>query len=117
MSRQKKDISQQKTRRAPARTVESRENQLISDAIDLAAKQIREGSASSQVITHFLKLGSTREKLEKEKLIMENKLIAAKTESIQSEKKIEDLYLKAIKAMARYRGESDENSDTENVED
>ena len=52
--------------RRPALTPEARENQLISLAVDLAEKQLQEGTASSQVITHYLKLGSTKEKIEKE---------------------------------------------------
>ena len=40
---------------------EARENLLVSLAIDLAEKQLREGSASAQVITHYLKLAGRRE--------------------------------------------------------
>ena len=63
----------------PALTPESRENQLISLAVDLAERQLQEGTASSQVITHYLKLGSTRERQEKEKLEEEIKLLRART--------------------------------------
>ena len=73
----------------PALTPESRENQLVSLAINLAEKQLREGTASSQVITHYLKLGSTQAKLEQEKLKQENELLKAKTETIKSAKEIE----------------------------
>jgi len=96
-----------KRRRAPGKTIESRENQLIGMAVDLAARQIKEGSASSQVITHFLKLGSTQSLLEKAKLDKENKLLQAKTEALQSAKKIEDLYIKAIKAFRVYNGQEE----------
>lgn len=92
----------------PALTPEARENQLISLAVDLAEKQLVEGTASSQVITHYLKLGSTREKLEKERLMEENKLLKAKTESLQSQKKMEELYTEAIAAMKRYAGHGGE---------
>ena len=94
----------------PALTPEARENQMISLAVDLAEKQLQEGTASSQVITHFLKLGSTKERLEKEKLIEENKLLKAKTENIQSMKRVEELYIKALNAMRDYsgQGETDE---------
>lgn len=88
----------------PALTPEARENQLISLAVDLAEKQLQEGTASSQVITHYLKLGSTREKLERERLEEENKLLKAKTEAIKSAEKSEEIYLKALKAMSRYSG-------------
>lgn len=99
----------------PALTPESRENQLVSLAVDLAEQQLREGTASSQVITHYLKLGSTKEKLEKEKLIEENKLLKAKTEAIQSQKRVEELYAEAIRAMRNYAGydESDGDDDEE----
>ena len=91
----------------PALTPEARENQLIYLATDLAEKQLREGTASSQVITHYLKLGSTKEKLEREKLEEENKLLRAKTENLQSQKNVEEAYLKAINAMKRYSGNGD----------
>ena len=97
--------SQEKIR--PALTPESRENQLISLAVDLAEKQLQEGTASSQVITHYLKLGSTKERLEKEKLEEENKLLRAKTENLQSQKRVEELYSEAIKAMRNYNGQGD----------
>lgn len=88
----------------PATTPQGREDQLISLAIDLAEKQLREGTASAQVTTHFLKLASSKEKLEREKLELENELIKAKTESLQSQKKTEELYLNAISAMRSYAG-------------
>lgn len=94
------------TKRRPATTIEGRENQLISLAIDLAEKQLQEGTASSQVITHYLKLGSTKERLEKEKLEKENELLAAKTESIQSAKRVEELYQEALNAMKTYSGQN-----------
>lgn len=93
----------------PGLTPESRENQIVSLAIDLAEKQIREGTASSQVITHFLKLGSTTNMLEKETLKKNLELITAKTESIKSGKVVEELYKSALEAMRRYSGNS--NSD------
>lgn len=91
----------------PALDPEARENQMISLAVDLAAKQLEEGTASSQVITHFLKLGTTKTQLEKEKLEKENHLLTAKTEAIQSQKKIEALYTEALSAMRRYNGQGD----------
>lgn len=91
----------------PALTPEARENQLISLAVDLAEQQLREGTASSQVITHYLKLGSTREKLERERLEEENKLLKAKTEALQSQKRMDELYAEAIKAMKNYGGHGD----------
>ena len=72
----------------PALTPEARENQMISLAVDLAEKQLMEGTASSQVITHYLKLGSTKERIEKEILEKQKELISPKTESLQSAKRI-----------------------------
>ena len=88
----------------PALTPEARENQLIYLATELAEQQLRDGTASSQVITHYLKLGSSKERLEKEILAENKKLLAAKTESLQSTKRIEELYKDAIKAMQKYSG-------------
>lgn len=82
---------------------------MIALAVDLAEKQLMEGTASSQVITHFLKLGSSKAELEREKLAMENELIRAKTESIQSQKKMEEVYLNALNAMKRYSGHGDDD--------
>ena len=94
-------------RHAPARTPEGRENQLISAAIDLAEKQLREGTASSQVITHFLKLGTEKERLEREKLEQENLLTREKINAMKSAERIEQLYENAIEAMKRYGGQND----------
>lgn len=95
----------------PATTPEARENQLISLAVDLAEKQLIEGTASSQVITHYLKLGSTKEKIEREILEKQKELIEAKTESLQSAKRIEELYTNAINAMKNYSGQNDESDE------
>lgn len=89
----------------PATTPEGRENQLISLAADLAEKQLISGTASSQVITHFLKLASTREKLEQERLQRENLLLSAKIDQIASGKRIEELYETALNAMRAYAGQ------------
>lgn len=97
----------------PALTPEARENQMISLAVDLAEKQLKEGTASSQVITHFLKLATVREKLERERLIKENKLLEAKTESIERSDRIESMYKDAIAAMRRYGGHGDSEEDEE----
>jgi hypothetical protein len=91
----------------PALTPEARENQMISLAVDLAEQQLREGTASSQVITHYLKLGSTKERIEKEILEKQKELISAKTENLKSMQKIEELYDNAIKVMRKYNGQGD----------
>ena len=103
MARVKENSSPKKMR--PALTPEARENQLISLAVDLAEKQLIEGTASSQVITHFLKLGTTKAELEKEKLRNETKLMQAKTENLESSKNIEAMYKEAIDAMRSYSGQ------------
>ena len=92
-------------KRRPALTPEARENQMIALAVDLAEKQLMEGTASSQVITHYLKLGSTKERIEKEILAKQKELIEAKTQSLQSAKRIEELYENALKAMKTYSGQ------------
>lgn len=107
MATSRKPTETRKTRRPPATTPEAREKQMVSLAVDLAEKQMLEGTASSQVITHYLKLASTREKLEQQKLVSENQLLQAKIESLETGKRIEELYGKAIVAMNSYRGEPD----------
>lgn len=94
-----------KPRRPPATTLEARENQLVAAAVDLAEKQIIEGTASSQVITHYLKLGSSREKLEQERLEGENRLLQAKAEQMASQHRVEELYREALDAMRSYAGQ------------
>lgn len=94
--------------RSPAKTIEGREQQMVNAAIDLAEKQIREGTASSQVITHYLKLGTTSYQLEHEKLQNENRLLEAKVEAMKSAQRMEELYANAIKAMATYSGKQSE---------
>lgn len=91
-------------RRRPATTPEGREIEMVSLAHDLAEQQIRKGTASSQVITHFLKLGSSREKLEQQRLEHENQLTQVKIEAIESQKRVEELYKEALDAMRIYSG-------------
>lgn len=91
----------------PALTPKARENQMISLAMDCAERQLQEGTASSQVITHFLKLGSSRYEKEIERLEEENKLLRAKTKAIESAEVRDALYLEAIEAMRRYSGNGD----------
>lgn len=93
-----------KPKQRPASTPEARENQMIALAMDAAEQQLREGTASSQVITHFLKLATENTKLEREKLQLEKELLVAKTEALQSNKRIEELYEKATSAMSLYSG-------------
>lgn len=104
----KSKAAKQTKRRRPASTPEAREKQMVSLAIDLAEKQLEEGTASSQVITHYLKLGSMREQLEREKIKQENELLKAKVEAIEAAKRSEELYQKALDAMRTYSGQNRE---------
>lgn len=94
-----------RSRRPPARTPEERENRMISLATDLAERQLEDGTATAQVITHYLKLGSTREKLEQAKLAQEIELLETKAEVMASAKRVEDLYASALDAMRSYAGQ------------
>lgn len=100
--------SHNKPKSPPATTPQARENQLVALAYDLAEKQIRDGTASSQVTTHFLKIGTMREQLEKEKLTRENALLAAKSDAIASGARTEEMYKNALNAMSKYQGRDDE---------
>lgn len=95
----------------PALTPEARENQMISLAMDLVEQRLIDGTASSQETTHFLKLGTTLAKLEKEKLVHENEMLQAKTQSLKSAARVEELYEEAIKAMRRYSGNGEVDED------
>lgn len=97
---------------APALTPEAREDQLIYLATELAEKQLREGTASSQVITHYLKLGTTKERLEKEILEKQKDLIDAKTKALKTAEHTEELYANAIAAMKEYGGNESKDSDS-----
>lgn len=99
----------------PAMTPEARENQLISLATDLAEKQLREGTASSQVIVHYLKLATKKEQLEQEMLARKTEHLTAQTESLQAAKRIEDLYENALKAMKEYGGGGSQEYDDEEL--
>lgn len=93
---------------SPPMTQEARETQLISLAMDLAEQRLRDGTASAQEITYYLRLGSQRDRLEREMLEEKNKLLNAKTEMIKSAERTEQLYAEAIKAFRIYEGEGDE---------
>jgi hypothetical protein len=111
MSNNSKSKNERPKKLPPAKTPEARENQLVAMAVDLAEQQLLDGTATSQVITHFLKLGSTKEKIEKEILQQQKELITAKTEALKSQKRIEDLYANALDAMRRYSGAPSELND------
>ena len=106
-SRRVTEPEDSKPRRKPATTPEAREHQMVSLAVDLAERQLRDGTATSQVISHFLKLGSTREQLEQERLANENVLLRAKAEALAAQARIEELYGEAIQAMRSYAGQDE----------
>ena len=112
MAKAKKADSKNTTRKIrPALTPEARENQMIALAVDLVEQRLLDGTASSQETTHFLKLGSMKNRLEMEKLQEENRLLKARTEALQSAKRVEELYSEAIKAMRRYSGQGSDDDE------
>ena len=117
MPRSKQDVmvNRSKTTKAfrPSLTPEADEQQMISMATDLAKRQLLDGTASSQVITHFLVLASSKKKQESEIMELQKELLKAKTESLRSSRNVEELYNKAIRAMRVYSGneESDGNNE------
>ena len=98
-------------------TPEARENQMISLAMDLAEQQLRDGTASSQLITEFVKRGSTKARIEKELLEKQRDLAAAKAEAINEQRRLEELLPKVMKAMGRYRGDDEVEDDKEGFDD
>lgn len=105
MSARKQDKNVDNVKKGrPAISPEARENQMIALAVDLAEEQLRNGTASSQVITHYLKLGSTKEKIEKEILEKQKELISAKTEVLNSQRRMEEMYSDMLSALKEYSG-------------
>ena len=101
----------------PALTPEARENQMIALAMDLVERRLIEGTASSQETTHFLKLATSKAELEKERALLENELIKAKTQQLRSQENIEKLYADAIKAMSRYNGHGSSEEDDDEYDE
>lgn len=101
------------TKRPQALTLRDREDELIDKATLEAERRIVSGKASDSLLIHYLKLGTTKNELEKQKLEAEVRLAESKTEAIEQSKKIEELYADAIKAMRTYTGQgySEENYD------
>lgn len=91
----------------PALDSENRMQQMVSKALDLAEEQLDNGTASSQVITHFLKYGTEKAKLEAEQIKYQNELLKAKTELAKSQKTSEEMFTKAVEAMRKYSGNGD----------
>ena len=110
MAKTNKSLSEARSKRSrPASTAEGFENQIIAAANDLAYQQILDGTVSSQVLVHYLKLGSSRNQLEAEKIRKETALLESKKNLVDSSQHIEELYSEAIKAFRGYRGESEED--------
>ena len=109
MARQKAVSPNQLPKLRPALTPEARENQMAALAMDLVEQRLRDGTASSQETTHFLKLVSSKAKLEQERLRLENELVAAKTKALANAEEIKVLYEEALKAMRRYGGHGEED--------
>lgn len=99
----------EKRKHSKARTVRAKENEMINLAMDEAERRMRDGTASSQIITHYLKLGSVKEQLEEDILEEKKKLLKAQTEAIESTKRMEKLYAQAIRAMKTYSPEEDDD--------
>lgn len=99
------------TKRRTAINPEARESQLISYAYDLVEQRLLDGTASAQETVHFLKLATREQKTKEERMELENQLIKAKTEQIQSQKHIEELYAEAISAMREYGGKGGSDED------
>lgn len=111
MPRAKRDENYTPSIAAPALTLEQREDQLAALAYNLAEKRLREGTASNSLIEKFIDRGSTKAKLENEKLKRENELLVAKVKAIESSEDIKGLYLDAMKAMKEYSGEADDEQE------
>lgn len=94
-----------------ARTPEQRENELIGLAVDLAEKKLKDGTASSQIITTLLNLASTKARLEIEKLRSDLKVADAKIEAMDTQKDVKELYEKALVAMRKYSGANNEDEE------
>jgi hypothetical protein len=105
MATSRKSAEPNRPRRPAAKTIEARERQLVALAFDVAEQQMLDGTASAQVITHYLKLGTPRERLERKKLEEENALLRAKVEGMASAARVEELYEGAIRAMRAYSGQ------------
>lgn len=111
VSSRKEPGSKPQRRRPPATTPEGRELELIALAVDLAEKQLREGTASAQVQVHYLKLATSRNRLEEKRLENENALMKARVSQIESNKASEELFTNAINAMKAYSPHSSDDEE------
>lgn len=95
----------------PAKSIDGREQQMVALAVKEAERQMREGTASPSIITHYLKLGTTSYALEKEKLQREVELLEAKADNIKSLARMEDTFDEAVTMLRRYQGIDDDYED------
>ena len=107
MGRRKKLDGSSSPQFSPASNPEERENQMISLAVNLAEQQLREGTASSQVLVHYLKLASTRNRLEEEKIRYETAMLQAKKDALNKSGQLQDLMANALEAFRSYSGNSE----------
>lgn len=99
----------------PATTPEGREQQLVALAMDASEQRMRNGTASSQELVYHMRAGSPTTKLERQILSLQAELLIAKTEALQSQKRVEELYAEALTAMRAYSG-SPNNSEVDGYE-
>lgn len=96
-------------KRPPAGNPEERTQQLVSDAYDLAEKQIADGTASAAVLVHFLKMGTAREQAELARIKSASELDHAKLEQANQGNAAEKLLEQAMRAFTGYKGEEDDD--------
>ncbi len=111
----KKVENSPRKKRAPAPTPEAREQQMIALAVDCVEERMRNGTASAQEYVHFLRLATTKQQLELEKIRNENELLIAKKEALEAAKRTEEMYTKAISAMRSYAGVTNGADETDEV--
>lgn len=105
------DDIQEESYRTPARDPEEWENRMINLSMERVEQRIRDGTASSAELVHFLKLGSSRERLEQEEKRKEIELKQAKTANLETAQRIESLYENAVNAMRKYSGNGSNEQD------
>lgn len=111
-TKEDKKVTKKKLHKAPAKTLDAREKQLVQLSVEEVAKRIKAGTATSQLLLHYLKMGSVTEELAREKIRNENILLKAKTDALASQKRVEELYAEALSAMREYSGQKKPDEDT-----
>lgn len=101
----------------PALDPDNREQQLIALAVDLVEQRLRDGTASAQETVHYLKLASSKTKVDLERAKLENELIRAKTQNLKDQADMKTLYMNAIEAMKRYSGHGSSNAEEDEYDE